>query len=311
MTFASLPGGEPTADGQVDADELVSRYRVRQISASTKIYGVVGAPLAHSLSSPLHNEAFVARDLDAVYLPLEADTFNDFLAFQDSVPIQGASITIPYKEAAHAIVRSLSAEANDTQAVNTLVLREGGWHGENTDISAFIGPLRRRMSLNRTQAVVLGAGGAARAVVYALKTHGASVCVVSRDAAKGQALAGQFRAEHANWDQLKGLRWNLLVNATPVGMFPDVEQSPLRADWLQGEWVYDLVYNPPETRLLKEAALRGLKTISGIEMFVGQALRQHQLWCGGPAPEEAMRDALKSELARGAAVKRDPSSAGL
>lgn len=303
MTFACLPGGEATAEGQIAADVLVNQYRVRQIGSGTRVYGVLGRPLGHSLSPQLHNVAFAARDLDAVYLPLEADTFDDFLRFHASIPVFGASVTIPYKEAAYASVRSLSVEANDTRAVNTLVLRDGGWHGENTDVAAFVGPLLRRVYLDRMQTVVLGAGGAARAAAYALKSHGASVCVVSRNPSRGRDVAEQFQAEFANWDQLKNLRWKLLVNATPVGMSPDVEESPVPADWLHGEWVYDLVYNPRQTRLLKDAALRGCRTISGIEMFLNQALKQHQLWCGTPVPEQAMRGALQLALDRDASAE--------
>jgi 3-dehydroquinate dehydratase/shikimate dehydrogenase len=296
MTFASLPGGEPTADGQLPADQLVDLYRVRRIGPDTQIYGVLGRPLAHSLSPRLHNSVFAAQNRDAVYLPLEASDIEDFLRFYEAVPLQGASVTIPFKEEVHARSASLSVDADRTGAVNTVLRRDGFWHGENTDIEGFLRPLRRRAHVGKLRAVVLGAGGAARAVVYALTSNGASVCVVARNPAKGQHLAREFAAEHAPWGQLKGLSWNLLVNATPVGMHPDVEASPVPAEWLTGEWVYDLVYNPRETRLLQDAARRGCRVIGGCEMFLAQAVKQQALWFGAQPPEDVMQAALDEGL---------------
>lgn len=298
MTLASLPGSEGTAEGQLPADEIVDQYRIREIGSETQLYGVLGKPLGHSLSPLIHNAAFAARGLNALYLPLEAAGMDDFLEFHASYPVQGVSVTIPFKEEACTLAHSLSVEANDAGAVNTLVLQKGGWHGENTDVEAFMRPLRRRVHIGRMRAVVLGAGGAARSVIQGLRSQGAFVCVVARDPSKAQRLAEKFKAEHAGWDQLQHLRWDLLVNATPVGMYPDVDRSPVQAEWLTGEWVYDLVYNPRETQLLRDAVLQGRKTISGVEMFLGQALKQHQLWCGDPVPEQPMRDALNAWLLR-------------
>lgn len=300
MTFASLPGSEATAEGQVSADEMVDRYRVREIGPETQLYGVLGRPLAQSLSPLIHNVAFAARSLNALYLPLEAADIDDFLEFHATYPVQGVSVTIPYKEAACTLAQSLSVEANETGAVNTLVRQKAGWHGENTDVDGFMRPLRRHLHVGRMRVVVLGAGGAARSVVQGLRAQGAPVCIVARDAAKAKLLADQFKAEHARWDQLQHLRWDLLVNATPLGMYPEGERSPIPPEWLTGEWVYDLVYNPRETQLLKDAVLQGCKTISGVEMFLGQAVKQQQLWCGNPVPEQAMREALDAWMIRAA-----------
>ncbi len=296
MTFASLPGSEGTADGQVPADRMARQYRVREIDHETRIYGVLGRPLGHTLSPMIHNAAFASRGLNALYLPLEAAGMEDFLDFHAHQTVHGVSVTIPYKEAASSLARSLSVEAHATGAVNTLVRRGPDWHGENTDVEGFMKPLRRRTHVARLKAVVLGAGGAARSVVQGLCSHGASVCVLARDEGKARRLAECFKTEHARWDHLQHLRWDLLVNATPVGMHPDVTSSPVPAEWLTGEWVYDLVYNPRETQLLKDAVVRGCKAIPGVEMFLGQAVKQQQLWCGTPAPEQAMCDALDAWL---------------
>ena len=298
MAFASLPGSEGTAEGQVSADEMVDQYRVREIGPETQLYGVLGKPLAHSLSPLIHNAAFSARSLNALYVPLEAADLDDFLEFDASYPVQGVSVTIPFNEVACTLAHSLSVEASETGAVNTLVRQKSEWHGENTDVDGFMRPLRRHMHIGRMRAVVLGAGGAARSVVQGLHAQGASVCIVARDAAKAKLLADKFKAEHAPWDQLQHLRWDLLVNATPVGMYPEVERSPMPAEWLTGEWVYDLVYSSRETKLLKDAVRQGCKTLAGVEMFLGQAVRQQQLWCGDPAPERAMREALDAWMIR-------------
>ena len=297
MTFASLPGGEPTADGQVPADEMVNLFRARNISPNTSVYGVLGRPLAHSLSPRLHNSAFAACRRDAVYIPLEAQGVDDFVLFCCAVEIEGASVTIPFKERVRACTSSLSAEAEKVGAVNTLLRRSGAWHGENTDIAGFLKPLRQRTDPAGLRAVVLGAGGAARAVAYGLSSQGAEVCVVARDRAKAEALARQFGAAHADWSDLKTVRWDLLVNATPLGTYPNVDESPVPGEWLTGEWVYDLVYNPRETRLLKEASRRGCKAIYGSEMLLAQAIEQQLRWFGAPAPEDVMKAALEEALA--------------
>ena len=293
MTFTSLPGGEATAQGQIPASDLIHEYRVRTLGKETKLYGVLGKPIGHSLSPAIHNSAFAARGMDACYLPLEAADMDDFIEFQSTVPLHGVSVTIPYKEDVRRCLRSISAKAEKIGAVNTLIKTENGWHGENTDVDGFLRPLQKRMNPSGKRAVVLGAGGAARAIVHGLSAQGASICVVDIDRVKARRLAEAFNLDFPDPNQLQSLQWDLLVNATPVGMFPKVENSPLPAEWLTGEWVYDLVYNPRETRLLKEAASRGLGTVSGEEMFLAQAIRQQELWCGLPVPEQEMQDAFK------------------
>ena len=298
MTFASLPSGEATAEGQIPAADLVHQYRVRSIGAETKFYGVLGKPLGHSLSPVVHNSAFAARGIDAVYLPLEAVDVDDFMEFESAVPLQGVSVTIPYKEDVRKCTQSLSNEAGKIGSINTLIRTGNGWHGENTDVDGFLRPLQKRIKLKGLRAVVLGAGGAARAICHGLVSQGASVCVVSRNSHKAKHLAENFDVDFVDWDQLHSLRWNILINATPVGMFPKIDESPVPAEWLSGEWVYDLVYNPCETRLLREASVRGLRTISGEEMFLAQAIRQQELWCGPPVPQQAMQNAYRAAMMR-------------
>lgn len=296
MTYASLPGGQTTAEGQLPVDVLLHQYRVREITHDTLLFGVLGKPLEHSLSPHVHNAAFAARGANAVLLPLEAADFDDFLRFHASIPMQGVAVTIPYKGDAHALAHTLSVAAEQTGAVNTLIFTKNRWHGENTDVEGFLRPLKRFALPGNMRAVVLGAGGAARAVIHALRSEGAEVCVVARDRSQARDLGNKFQVEYAAWDRLESLHWDLLVNATPIGMIPETDRSPVPANCLTGQWVYDLVYNPAETRLLAEAGRRGCMTIAGNEMFLGQAWKQQCLWCGTPPPEEVMEAALKAAL---------------
>jgi shikimate 5-dehydrogenase len=137
-------------------------------------------------------------------------------------------------------------------------------------------------------------------VVYGLKSEGAVICIAARNLSKAKALASEFQADAVSWEQIEKQKWDLLVNTTPIGMFPNVDSSPVDAGLLTGKWVYDLVYNPRETRLLREAAQRGCGIISGAEMFLKQAAKQHQLWCGSPPPDGAMEKVLEKALVKGA-----------
>lgn len=306
MTFASLPGSAGTADGQIPADVLLEHYRIRRIGPDTALYGVLGRPLGHSMSPLVHNAAFALASRDAVYLPLEAASAEDFDAFDAAHPLRGVSVTIPYKEVMHARAASLSVPAEVTGATNTLSRTARGWHGENTDVDGFLRPLIRRMHPGSVKAVVLGTGGAGRAAVCALRSQGASVTVVARNPAAAKALAERFDAASRAWSEIGSITWDLLVNTTPVGMHPDVDASPVAPDVLRaGAWVYDLVYNPTETRLLREARERGCRTIRGSEMFLAQALRQQQIWTGALPEAEPLRQLLDEALSarRAAAVE--------
>lgn len=298
MTFASLPGSAPTADGQVQADDLLQVYRIRSITASTLVFGVAGRPVVHSLSPAVHNRGFAERGVDAIYLPLDASGIDDLEEFARFFSLRGASVTLPYKESARNRVKSISVEAEQVGAVNTIAGTETGWHGENTDVEGFLQPLRRRTHPAKLDCLVLGAGGAARAVVAGLRTCSARVRVLARDTAKARRLAEPFGASWGAWDEISSCRWDLLVNTTPVGQHPNPEHTPVPAEALTGEWVYDLVYTPTRTRLLREAEGRGCRTISGVEMFLGQALKQHQVWFGTPVPHREMAEALEAALAR-------------
>jgi 3-dehydroquinate dehydratase / shikimate dehydrogenase len=284
------------APGQVSARELADVYRVRQTTAETRAYGVVGTPLGHSASPAMHNAAFAAFGMDAVYLPLETNSAAEFFGVAEAIGLAGASVTIPLKR----VLLTASVEADSvTQGIGALnTLRRGprGWEGRNFDVAGLLAPLQARgLELRGRQAVVLGAGGAARAAVAALRSAGADVGVAARRAEAARALADELDARALGWPPEPG--WDLLVNATPVGMWPRVDRSPVEESALRsadGKVVYDLVYNPPLTRLLRLAAAAGARPIGGLEMLVAQACRQFEWWTGRDAPREVMAGAARA-----------------
>ncbi len=281
------------APGQVSARELADVYRVRGTSASTAVYAIAGAPLGHSASPFMHNSAFVDAQVDAVYVPLETGDAEEFFAMADAINLTGASITAPLKSRVVGSQVEGDELAKRIGAVNTLRRRNGRWESRNFDVAGFAVPLERRgVRLAGRRAVVAGAGGAARAAVWALKALGARVEVAARRADQAEALAREFQIATAPWP-LAGT-WDVLVNATPIGTWPAHADSPVSTADARSAVVYDLVYNPPETRLLAAARAAGAETISGLEMLVSQACQQFEWWTGVSAPLAAIeRGALE------------------
>ena len=299
--------GNGVAPGQVPVDRLLDEFRVDRVRATTPVYAVVGRPIGHSVSPAMHNAAFAAHDLDGVYIPCEAEDFDDFLAFADVLPIIGASVTAPFKEAAAATVARTAGGRDTPVALNTVRRRpDGGWDGLNTDVDGFMAPLLGR-PVAGLRAAVIGAGGLARSVVAGLREAGAAVAIHARreDAASG--LAAALGVSAGAWP-IPGGSWDLLVNTTPVGTAPDVEASPMAGQGLDGACVYDLIYNPRPTRLLRDAAAAGCATIDGLEMLVAQAIRQFAWWTEVTPAADTLRRAAERRLeAMAAALTVDRS----
>lgn len=287
--------GSQPGIGQLTADSMLVDYRFRSQTASTAIYGIVGGSVAHSVSPAMHNAAFRAAHVDAVYLPLPAVDADDFLTFGRAFGISGASITIPHKTALVDLVDEVDETARRIGAINTVRVVDGRWLGANTDAAGFLAPLRGRLALSGMRVAVLGAGGAARAVTAALGSSGCRVTVYARNAGRAARLAEQAPLEVAPWPPEPG-SWDVLVNCTPIGMYPRVEETPIPASQLSGRYVYDLVYNPSPTRLLREAAAAGCETIDGLDMLVAQAQEQFLWWTGTRPSTGVMRDAARQQL---------------
>ncbi len=303
FTYATFSKDREMAPGQLDFEDMRDLYHFKDINAETRIFGVLGDPLRHSYSPLLHNAAFRHEQLNCAYLPFRVpaeellDTLRDFAA----IDIQGYSVTIPHKEAVVAAADYPDDAVQAIGAANTLYRDDRGrWFATNTDYEAALETLRLGMEaagderIAGKKVLMLGAGGVARAIGLALSRAGAALTVTNRHKDRGKGLAEQLNCQFVNWENRGSVFTDVLVNGTPVGMFPDVDETPFPEHWLrEGMVVFDTIYNPENTLLLKQARERGCHVVSGLEMFVRQAAAQFQCFVRRPAPLDVMRDALR------------------
>jgi len=269
-----------------------------------KVYGTVGHPVENSLSPVMHNAAFEAENIDAEYRLFDIDPENpeelaNFCYESDVNDIAGFSVTMPYKEAIMDYCDYFDPLAQTLTAVNTVKKEDANLNGYNTDVTGAMQALQEKIKLPDMKVLVLGAGGAAKAIIYGLKEFGADVFVFNRTKKRAEELAERFEIETIDFLDIKAAEFDIIVNATPIGSFPQIEQSLLAADQIrEGSVVMDIVTNPLETQLLKEAKKAGAQTISGERMLLHQAAGQFTIWFDKPAPFEAMEKALYDELKR-------------
>jgi 3-dehydroquinate dehydratase / shikimate dehydrogenase len=295
LTFASATPGEETAPGQIAARTLRETYRIEHVDAATKVYGVAGDPVAHSLSPLMINTAFRRENVNGVYLALHATSLPDLIACVRDIPLHGLSITMPYKQEIIRYLDNTDPLSEKVGACNTVVrTQDGKLYGYNTDVSGIVRPLEQRLHLAGAKVLVVGAGGGARAAVFGLKERGAEVFIMNRTSSAGQRLARQAHAKFINRTQMRGLQFDVIVNATPVGM--NGKLSPLDEKELNARVLFEMVYTPAETRLVKLARAKGLHVITGAEMFVQQGARQFEIWTGKPAPVEDMYRVVMAAL---------------
>jgi 3-dehydroquinate dehydratase / shikimate dehydrogenase len=288
FTFASVSPDEKTAPGQVTAQDLRNTYRIEQVDAATRVYGVAGDPVVHSLSPAIMNTALRRENVNGVYVALHAKALKDLLACVRDIPIHGLSITMPYKEAILKHLDNTDSHTTKIGACNTVVrAQDGKLYGFNTDAAGVVRPLEQRITLEKAKILVLGAGGAARAAVFGLKERGAEVYILNRSVGPAKKLAHRAHARVIKRADLKKLAFDVIINATPVGM-GNTRESPLNENEIKARYVFDMIYDPPETRLMKLAKAQGAQVIPGIEMFVHQAARQFEIWTGKPAPWDDM-----------------------
>jgi len=304
FTFASAMRGEETAIGQVPASELRDVYRIEMVDQATQVYGVVGDPIAHSLSPVMMNAAFRRETVNAVYLAMHAKSLKDLLACMQEIPIRGLSVTMPYKQEILEALENSDALTRQIGACNTVVRGAGGQlYGFNTDVAGIVAPLEQRMHLAGARILIVGAGGAARAGAFGLRAKGAEVFITNRTPEKAQALARQSKAKYLKRVDVAKQQFDVVMNATPVGLNGS-KQSPLNENELNTKYVFDLVYTPAETPLLSMARSRDLQVISGLEMFVQQGARQFEIWTGKPAPIAEMGYVVTKALERRAAEEK-------
>jgi 3-dehydroquinate dehydratase/shikimate dehydrogenase len=292
FTFASRTDGVETAAGQMAARTLLDVYRIDQLDPATRIFGVAGNPITHSLSPLMHNRAFRREIVNAVMLPLKARSLDDLLTVIRDLPLAGVAVTMPLKEEVLPHLANMDPLTARIGACNTLRTgADGKLYGFNTDVAGVIRPLEKRLRLK-------GAGGAARAAVFGLVEQGAEVFVVNRTHEKAVALARQAKAKSLKHEVFAKQRFDVLINSTPCGMKGVKQTLPIAENELNASLVFDIVYNPIETPLLKLAHSRGIAVVSGLEMFVQQGARQFEIWTGKPAPENEMLRIVEQELRR-------------
>lgn len=308
LTYASLENGVATAPGQITASELREVYRLDKIDHETQIFGLIGSPVSHSVSPAMHNAAFAAMEMNAVYLPFEV---HDVAAFIKRMihprtreldwNIRGLSVTAPHKFEVMDQLDWIDPAATAIGAVNTILIMGNALHGYNTDAHAFINTLEGTFGeLSRARCAVIGSGGAASAALWSLKQAQANATLFARDATKASALAKKFDVPWMNLEDMRFQGYDIVINATPLGTAGQLEnETPAIAQQLRGaRLAFDLVYNPTETRFLREAREAGCETLAGLSMLVTQAAEQFSLWTGAEAPDGAMYEAARRGLKR-------------
>jgi 3-dehydroquinate dehydratase / shikimate dehydrogenase len=297
-TYAAPNASEGTSAGQVTARLLRHLYRVERFSRAAKIYGVIADPVRHSISPAVHNRAFQARRLDAVYLPflVHGQQLKDFFTLAGSLPLAGFSVTIPHKQKVLRYLDIIDPLSRRIGAVNTIWKKAGKWRGTNTDAEAVTGPLARHIRLGKSSVLLAGNGGAARSAAFALADSGAKVSLVGRNPDRVRALAKVCGAEALLREQLDSRYFDAFIHATPLGMYPRIEERFFEGK-IPADLVFDMVYNPLDTALIRHAVEQGKTIVRGIEMFLEQAVRQFEIWTGESAPRAAMEKAALEALA--------------
>lgn len=306
LTYASLDNETATAPGQLSVSELTDVYRLEKLNRHTQIIGLVGSPVSHSLSPRIHNAAFAATGTNAVYVLFETRDIRTFIkrmvhpqTRELDWRLRGLSVTAPHKLAVMELLDWVEPAAREIGAVNTIVVEGETLRGFNTDAPGFIKPLVQIFGdLRDARCAVIGNGGGASAALWGLARAGAKAKVIARDAEKASAVAERFGAD---WMPLEGARFDgfdVVINATPLGTLGQLEtEAPTTASQLRGaRLVYDLVYNPMDTKLLREAREAGCQTLGGLAMLVAQAVEQFKLWTGTPPPEDVMQEAAERGL---------------
>jgi 3-dehydroquinate dehydratase/shikimate dehydrogenase len=315
FTYAAFNKERGIAPGLPSFDELHKVYHYDRFNADTQVFGVIGDPVTHSLSPLIHNYAYRQLGVNAVYVPFRVprDTLEQFLRDFDVLPVQGYSVTIPHKEEAAKLARVKDPTVEQTGAANTLLRRGEGegvhWAAFNSDYSGAIESLLASIgqqkegeetvtTLQSRPTLILGAGGVARAIAHALHREGALITIASRTTERSRKLAEELlNARYLEWTARHSVPAQILVNCTPVGMHPKVDENPVHPSFLKpGQLVFDTVYTPETTLLVKEARSRGCQVVTGVDFFVRQAAAQVRLFTGKEPPIEAMYKLVKRAL---------------
>ncbi|HEX8369918.1 MAG TPA: shikimate dehydrogenase [Pyrinomonadaceae bacterium] len=308
MTYAALEAGNETAPGQISARDLIEVYRAGELNDETEVYGIIGANTSYSMSPYIHNTAFKLHGLNSVFIPLQIKNLDEFMrrmvkpeTREIHLNFKGFAVTIPHKQNIIKHLDSVDETARKIGAVNTVKIEDGKLSGGNTDAQGFIEPLQNTFGdLKNAQVAVFGAGGASRAVCCALKKAGADVTVFARNLEKAEPLKADFDVRIQALSPAKNYNdFDVLVNATPLGTKGELEnETPAVAAQIESvKLVYDLIYNPFETKLIKEAQKVFVPTLGGLSMLIAQAAAQQKIWTSLDAPTKEMSAAALQRLA--------------
>lgn len=303
FTYAAFSAEREIAPGQLTFKQMKDIYRYDSINRETKVFGVLGDPIGHSLSPILHNAAMQKIGFNGVYIPIRVtrDQLPKMLDDFQWLDVQGYSVTIPHKEAVLAKYPNCDEIVKQIGAANTLVRTPEGWQSDNTDFSAALDSLHLALeegdTLEGKRILMLGAGGVARAIGLGVTRRGAALTIASRTSDRSKVLAESLGCRHITWENRGSEYADILINCTPVGMHPDIDQTPFHTNWMRdGMIVFDTIYTPENTLLLKEAREHRCKTVSGVDMFVRQAAAQFSQFTGQPAPLEMLKETLRTSI---------------
>ena len=301
FTYAAFSPDREVAPGQLSFQDMKEIYNYESIDADTQLFGVIGDPIGHSLSPLLHNRAMRSIGFNGVYVPIRVarDQLSAGLNDLDTLNFRGLSVTIPHKEAVLAKFPRCEEFVRQIGAANTLFRgTDNEWQSYNTDYLAALDSVKLGLpagdTLEGKRVLMLGAGGVSRAIGMGIVRAGGALVICSRTAARAKALAEQLHCRHVTWENRGSEFVDILINGTPVGMYPDMDETPFHQNWLrEGMVVFDTIYTPENTLLIKEAQIRGCKTVSGVEMFIRQAAAQFERFTGKAAPLDDLRETLR------------------
>jgi 3-dehydroquinate dehydratase/shikimate dehydrogenase len=303
FTFATFHHERSLAPGQLSFSQMTDIYRYDQIRDDTEVFGVIADPVGHSLSPVIHNAAFKDKEMNRTYVPFRVprEHLAQFLADCPGMGVKGLSVTIPHKETVLRHCTKIDRAVKGIGAANTLLFQDGQIIGHNTDHRAAMDSLEHVMrmpdgerSLTGRSALILGAGGAAKAIAFGLMHRGVTTVVAARNLEKARPVADQLKCRLVEWDHRYTVNADILINCTPVGMHPNVDETPYDKHHLRPSMiVFDTVYNPEQTLLVKQAREKHSQVVTGVDMFVRQAALQFEYFTGQPAPTELMRETLK------------------
>jgi 3-dehydroquinate dehydratase/shikimate dehydrogenase len=307
MTYASTETGSETAPGQIAAEDMVNTFRVKELNSNTEVFGIIAGDTSYSISPWMHNAAFKEAGMNRVFVPLQTNDLDEFMRVmvdeetrEVELNFRGFSVTNPHKRSIMEHLNKIDETATKIGAVNTVKIEDGQLFGYNTDAPGFIAPLKKVLGdVKGARVAIAGAGGAARACAYALKQEGATVTIYARRHRRAEKLAEEFGVNVGNTNNsFRPGTVDILVNATPVGTKGgEAEATIATASQMNGiKLVYDLVYNPIQTRLIREARIAGVAALGGLDMVLAQGRKQFEIWTGETAPANVMAAAIKRKL---------------